>query len=1038
MQSDSSPSFIESSPIGRDLFEGQSQEQVAESIAQLIVSDQAESKILGLDGTWGSGKSNLIEILRRKLEHSHYFFIYDAWGHQEDIQRRSFLEELTEGLRDDGVIDRSWANKLEELLSRQKKTLTKTIPRLSNGVIITFLVTVFTPIAGAIADAVEGWYWKAVITATPLFIGLIIYFVASYRAGKFLTLEQVYVIYKDQELINETHTVIFEKEPSAREFRKWMSNLSKGLLDNKKLVVVFDNMDRLPRDKVRDIWSSIYAFFAEDSYDGIWAIVPFDRKQISTVFQDEEIHNQEGNEISREFLKKSFSIIYRVAPPVLTDWRKFFDLKFEEAFGKTKKVEQRYVRQIFDRFQKEITPRNIITFMNEMVSLCLIAGKGIRLRYIAVFVLAKQDILKDPVKQILSRDYLADAKSIFTDDKDLPDNIAALAYHVPLSLASQVTLMRAIQNSFNSQDGTKLNYMARHHSHFIDILDLVVAEDDLDINNATITIAMLEPNAVPSNRLTRIWNDLCAKETKRPLPEQKFTKVHELLLTRCSSNKRTSLVRHLVHGIRSMKDFRGDMYYQALSDLHNCIQDNNLHVGLQRMVTKIKKSPDIFVDYVGVAKDEYKKYKLYCEESELNAYIIDKVPDDLSDLSMLSTVSDSYGFAPVIERLGKELTANSLTAQNVGPFYELYKVLTKEKPIKVIESNQVRELLSQAETGSEAQYDLLAMCLAQGLPQSVLTDPGEDQINRLAERIEYYGTYGDMLLNNLDWKDPILKDILTEITLHPYGTSRLNIVNILSRYSDVFSSLDVEPPDLIVRINAWNKYAEEKIAESNILDCVADYKLFQHITQVDCDLSRHLIKTMVARLNSLSTSDWLEALQDRKSFVYQVARLLAAKSYLRRVPSKAILAYREILLGIARGEFEMTIDAVNHIFYRKIHKATLKSIARQIREIYLFDKEITSGEFMFFLQLLLKYGSLEQKSSDVVQQILRPVSDDDDCMFLIAHNGNTFAPIINDAGKDAESFKNVVRYKFLARQRDDKKLGSLARAIHVKRQRPKY
>ena len=1035
MQGDGSLSFIESSPIGKDLFEGQSQEQVAESIAQLIVSDQAESKILGLDGTWGSGKSNLVEILRRKLEHSHYFFIYDAWGHQEDIQRRSFLEELTESLRDDSVIDRSWADKLEELLSRQKKTLTKTIPRLSNGVIITFLVTVFTPIAGAIADAVEGWYWKAVITATPLFIGLIIYFVASYRAGKFLTLEQVYVIYKDQQLINETHTVIFEKEPSAREFRKWMSNLSKGLLDNKKLVVVFDNIDRLPRDKVRDIWSSIYAFFAEDSYDGIWAIVPFDRKQISTVFQDEEIHNQEGNEISREFLEKSFSIIYRVAPPVLTDWRKFFDSKFEEAFGKTKKVEQRYVRQIFDCFQKEITPRNIIAFMNEMVSLRLIAEKEIRLRYIAVFVLAKQEILKDPVEQILSSDYLAGAKSIFADDEDLRDNIAALAYHVPLSLASQVTLMRAIQISFNSQDGTKLNYMARQHSHFMDILDLVVAEDDLDIDNVTITISMLEPGAVPSNRLTRIWNDLCAKETRRLSFGQTFTKVHELLLTRCSPNRRTRLVRHLVHGFGSAEDFQGAMYYQALSDLRNCIQDNNLNVNVKRIAPKLKKSPEIFVDYVRVAKQEYKEFKLTCEESKLRPYIINKIPDDLNGLSVLSVVANDYDFSSVVTRLEEELSANTLTIQNVGPFYELYKALAKEKPIRVIESNQARDLLYQAETDTETQYDLLAMCLAQGVSQSVLTDPNEDQVNHIAEKVEYYADYGDMLLNNLDWQDFCLKSVLSRITIHSYGTSALNITEILERYSALLASLDVEFPDFMERLDDWSEYAQEEITPENILDYVVDYSLLKHATQIDCNLSRHLIETMALRLNSLSVGDWIEDLQDRASFIYKVAHLLACLGHLQRVPSNVVQAYRLLLLGMARNEFSATRDVILHIFYKRMYTSTLKSIARKIRDIYISEEEITADKFLFFARLLLEHGRLSQKSADVVQEILTPIGDDDDCMSVIARNSDTLAPIINDAGKDAKDFKNIVRRKFLPKPSVDEKLGHLARLIKVKRRR---
>lgn len=115
------PSFIESSPIGKDLLEGQAQERIAESIAHLIHSDRTESKLLGLDGVWGSGKSNLVKILELKLAGTHHFFVYDAWGHQEDLQRRSFLEELTADLSDSGVVNPSdLSPELDPSLVREK------------------------------------------------------------------------------------------------------------------------------------------------------------------------------------------------------------------------------------------------------------------------------------------------------------------------------------------------------------------------------------------------------------------------------------------------------------------------------------------------------------------------------------------------------------------------------------------------------------------------------------------------------------------------------------------------------------------------------------------------------------------------------------------------------------------------------------------------------------------------------------------------------------------------------------------------------
>lgn len=901
----------------------------------------------------------------------------------------------------DGIIGSDWADKLERLLSRQKKILTKTIPRLSNGVIITFLVAVFTPIAQAVADAVEGWCWKAAITATPLLIGLIIYFVASYRAKKLLSPAKVYAIYKDQELSNETHSVISEKEPSAREFRKWMNDLSEALLSDKKLVVVFDNMDRLPSDKVRDIWSSIHTFFAEEPFENIWAIVSFDSDHMATVFKSQ------GKKASREFLKKSFPIIYRVAPPVLTDWKKFFDLKFKEAFGESENDELVCVRKLFDHFQKEITPRNIIAFINEMVSFRLSVEKEIRLRYIAVFALAKQDILKDPVSRISDPHYLTETTSVFEGDINLADNIAALAYQVPLASASQVALMREIRNSLNTRNDQEFNKLAKHQ-HFLDILEQVVTDDDIDIDRAVATIAKIDPNVVPSHELTDIWDDLCKKEIRKPLSEQQFTKTHELLLAQCSAPQIISLVKYLVCEIKNAEDFSGAMYYQALSKLDACLHENNLDVDMLSMVSDINKPPETFLDYVRVAKSEYEKFKVKCDPSGLQEQIIQRIPDNLAGLSALSAVTNDYDFDLVIGKLEEEVASNSLTYENVGSFYQLYRALATKKPIEVMEPHTISNLLNQVQSGSAEEFDLLVMCLAKGISQSVLEHADEDQISRIAERIEYYEDYGTMLLHNLDWRNPILKAALTKITMQSHGTSRLAITEILKRYSEVLSSLDVTPQDFIKRLDGWSKFAEEEITSENVLELISDHELFEHAVQTDCDLACHLIETIGKVLVSLDIDEWQNHFQDETSFIFQVTcHLLAAEKF--KLPDNAIIAYRKILVLVAKNEFQVNDDYVWHVLYDKTHKSKLKPTAKNIRDIYISDVGITSDKFLFFSDLLLQHGALEQRSGDVVRKILTPVSEHNECLMFIINNNEKFIPILNDAGDDAEDFKDIIR-----------------------------
>lgn len=322
------PRFIPTTPRGIDKFEGGSQKRLSETIAQHfqkndLLVENALPRIIGIEGEWGSGKSNVVKMLREQLKGKYYFFEYDAWGHQEDLQRRSILELLTQELVKNGFLvgetivefkngetkKVTWPDKLKYLLARKSEVESLTYPRVSDGMVVAFLVTVLTPVFTYIAYAIKptDTTWvdtliSILIAALPIIISLIIW----WRKKKKYGLSYLLAIYQDAVKRNRTYEVLNVDEPTVYEFKKWMQDISDYIETNNapKLVIVFDNMDRLPSEKVKELWSSIHTFFADGGFKNIWAIIPFDEKHLSCAFGNEE--EDYTKKLTKLFIKKNF------------------------------------------------------------------------------------------------------------------------------------------------------------------------------------------------------------------------------------------------------------------------------------------------------------------------------------------------------------------------------------------------------------------------------------------------------------------------------------------------------------------------------------------------------------------------------------------------------------------------------------------------------------------------------------------------------------------------------------------------------------
>ena len=93
--------ILEEKTISDDQFKEKTHEKVAETLFKLITKNSAKGLTIGLEGSWGSGKSTVVSILKdklNKLDDTRYFY-FDAWEHEGDPLRRVFLESRSEERR---------------------------------------------------------------------------------------------------------------------------------------------------------------------------------------------------------------------------------------------------------------------------------------------------------------------------------------------------------------------------------------------------------------------------------------------------------------------------------------------------------------------------------------------------------------------------------------------------------------------------------------------------------------------------------------------------------------------------------------------------------------------------------------------------------------------------------------------------------------------------------------------------------------------------------------------------------------------------
>lgn len=1034
--------ILSNEPNGEDLFESKSQENIAKS----IIKEIGNLGLIGIEGSWGTGKSNLVKIIEKKLNKSsdsegkkYSFFIYDAWGHQEDNHRRVLIEELV------GYVEKNGISKCDELnaLKEKKKeilgavitTETKISSGFSWATFFLFCALVSTPITETFKFLLAGTAcFRWAIPFLPLiFVSIAVGCAvkSSRKSGDFCNKfkDELIGAYKKGDT-NQTKTEYTNtRNPSTESFKDFFAMLNEKITSGTTLFIVVDNLDRLSKDKVRDIWATVQTCFAGDNnYGSIKVIVPFDREHLQKNLLGEE-------ERVDDYLNKTFDIVFRVAPPVLSDWESFFESKWQEAFGNIATAEDReeydYVKRIYDAYTELITPRDIIAFINGCVAIDMMGIEGVKHRYVAIFVKKKVDILKDIVAALSNVDYLMPLEYLFSKDELFYKSIAALAYQVSLDKGMEVAIGRALRQALVNNNEEEVKRIAAINT-FAFLLDDTLADinEPEEIFDSIRALKAVESDRFGGEEAFYIrWGMLLYKVQRVGSYSDSLEDYQKILLENVRKSDKERYVKYLLEGWR-------DNQISAVSLANNmdAIDSilSNTGINIWNMVDEYNVGWSQFEPFIKQRNEDINKYRITCDENEIDGKLSSCSLEQLEAVKYIpALINDGYELRAYTKKL-QEFTRQQLDIKLCGILISRFKEV-QDRNIFIGCLDNINVLANFVETAKHNSnfngmlYDLLAIALVKfgfndlqsyGAFTELLMDKRDELAKKVAKCIEYYMDCGDVLLRAKVMKASVLYQRVCQILVsEEFERMRyLSLETMVPAFETIALSTGINKNDLAKFLSQRNSDDIRNMDNTKVEQCIS--KSFLHYTNdiADNEFVSETRNRVLQYLKELSEGEWLKYLrQGIESYGISAGLLLRFKW-----TDAAMLAIKEFLEEAARnktlpGNYGQWDELITSI------KQTGRNLKQTFGNVYdqLKGRQISADEFKFWADWIFDAHVIEPVQSTLRRFIPEKLLEDKECLEIMLRHREEVKAIYLAAGEEQSDFKEHLQELIYMKREND-------------------
>ncbi|AZE07299.1 P-loop NTPase fold protein [Pseudomonas chlororaphis] len=433
--------FQSENPSERDAFKGESHDRVAQAIHEYISSGK-NHRVIGLDGEFGSGKSSILQMLERKIKEKgskSVLWIFDCEQNYQGSIKSNFIELFTDQITDlltkvgkKDAIPEVLKNRdiaLGRHFSYTKDTRSHisvwAVLLIASGVLSPTFIRDYLPQLRASAEL--SWWQHLFYLGTSL-APVIILILAYFFNGKEQTGKKrwnISSLLKGSSDDQITETIEISKEVSPLDLKQALRKHLNAVKEH-HFIIVIDNLDRLPRDVLRSVWSDL-EIFTSVMVTNLSVIVPFCSTKVSKYLNGDTEQSYD----SKDFIAKKFPVVFRTPPIITSGWKDAFRALWSETFGPASPSDADTCSIILQRHSPMagglVTPRLQKRFINDIATTMLVtAGQPSVVCIAAYIAICKYNSI--PIESLLKDNDApsmeADTSNDQVDEKELKETIS--------------------------------------------------------------------------------------------------------------------------------------------------------------------------------------------------------------------------------------------------------------------------------------------------------------------------------------------------------------------------------------------------------------------------------------------------------------------------------------------------------------------------------------------------------------------------------------------------------------------------------------
>jgi len=998
------PRYISNKPCGKDLFLNKPHESIANTLKELICNSENKgiiNPVIGLDGDWGSGKSNVISILEKKLEREKYFiFTYDVWGHQEDLTRLSFLEEIIDWmlLKDNSIKNRDkWIEKDKKITAKYKRSNKQSFPKIKLMYFWLALIPLTNLIINTISESIVNN--NAPMSYSQLKVMLLIVYLFSACISFVLNIRKLLkknkreekekpnfkskikrlfdaistalYFFTGKEIETKVDEYVLEDEPSVKRFNSIFNEFIEDV-NGDGLIVVFDNMDRLSnKEKLMSIWSSIHTFFAEiKSEFKVWTIIPYDKKNLSILV------SEENKTLVNEFINKTFFLSIRIPNAIYDNWKDYFFFILDSAFGKNNisENEKDTILNLFTlRNKSKINPRAIVSFVNDIVTLKILKPE-MDFSYIALYSLEKDKIIENYSIMISFKD-IEEYLQFFPDEESLSKSLASIYYNIDKDIAKNILFENIVEEELT----TKSSNFSKNLDNisFWNWFKRAITNKSLkeyDFSNLILLfneiIEQFENDSFIKVFASKMLTSIKDKDIYR--------KEYDSYLDNISKNDIKKYFQKIIENTAKEESIKE--YCLVMDKLFSSIEENiKNEIKIESITVSADNYSKIFNQYQESQIENFTFLNLDVSENDLikyffenNMYIKEKL-NDIKIIEYLSTQNKSY---PKIKSMNDNLLPNihAQTEDIIDTVLMVNRLFTGKNDFvtftnEVAIYNRYVALNAFSTEKADVISGLVKLLSKQDIRPNIPNIMSMTKVSANTRNfVQRYISFSDLLKTMIQYKDDYLillvSDIINNGKIH-----RLNSTYIFNNIKDIHILLDESVFfNFLTAFESWgNNWTEDfikKVTNKN------DWIMFIDNDNIGKYNSiRKIYNYLNETLSTFSKDDWLETFKSEDTD-YDSFKLLIKKDFWNTSFFNEKDFYdsvKEVFVQYVKDEIQIDLD-----LFMDILSKTSKRITNQIA-LELFQNansnnplSFDNDKTLFILSCIILYGTKIKDYSSVI------------------------------------------------------------------------